>query len=183
MNTETKYLVAPLTVEILTAPDDLDLSGYGFELTATGLLPTMEPTFKMWQSCGMVLQQEWNEVSRRATKLQFALGDWLNYGEKHYGDDIWNYLDPKDYAYETIRNFMSVARSVAASRRRDGLSFSHHVAVAPLSPEMQNVLLFAAENEHLTVAAITERAHVSRGLPPRDPHTVTCPECGAMFTP
>ncbi len=177
---QTKYLVAPLTGEILD--DALDLSGYGFELTATGLLPTMEPTFKQWQSCGLALRDEWRHVSRRATQIQFAIGDWLVYGENHYQDEVWNTLDPNDYAYETVRNFMSTARSVAPSRRRDDLPYSHHVVIAPLPPETQTLWLDIAQKEHLSVGALTERVKASKGIAPRD-HSITCPQCGATWTP
>lgn len=169
------------TGEIIRAAE-LDLTAYGFNLNGSGLVPLREVSIKEWDACGKVLKAEFTEVSRRATKLQFAIGDWLLYGENHYGDEIWNYLDTGDYEYETVQNFKYVARNVPQSLRNDALSYQHHVAVAPLeSREKQKEWLEKAEKGNMSARAMGEQVRAERGIAPKS--EVQCPNCGSRFTP
>ncbi len=169
---QTKYLVVGPTGEILD--DALDLSGYGFELTATGLLPTMEPTFKQWQSCGRELYLEHKRTEKRTLQIQFAIGDWLNYGEGHYGETYAQALDETEYTYGTLRNFKYVSEHVQMSSRNDNLSYKHHAAVAPLDTPKQREWLSKAQAEGMSADALYEKVRVAGG---REPRYLICENC------
>lgn len=73
------------------------------------------------------------------------LGDWLVYGEGRFGDRYKQAIAKTSLDYQTLRNYAWVARRFDVSRRRDTLSFQHHVEVAALPPEQQRMWLDRAE--------------------------------------
>ena len=95
-------------------------------------------TFEEWQDVGRKLK------AARST-IHWLLGDWLNYGERRWGEVYTQALEETPYAYQTLRNDKFVAGRVDLSRRRDKLSWSHHEAVADLEPDVQDKLLDVAE--------------------------------------
>ena len=70
---------------------------------------------------------------RDSVQQQWAIGDWLVDGKRHYGDGLYNKaagilgVDEK-----TLRNYKSQAGTYRLSRRRDKLSWRHHSEVASL---------------------------------------------------
>ena len=71
------------------------------------------------------------------TAYQWIIGDYLAYGVEN------NYGMAKDFAERlgrseaTVNNWTYVSRQVRFSFRNENLSFKHHIAVAPLSPDEQ----------------------------------------------
>lgn len=84
---------------------------------------------------------------------QWALGDWLNFGEALYGEQAYAALDgPHADRYNiahrstglapgTLMNYASTCTRVARSRRRPELSFDAHTAVAKLEADEQTAWL------------------------------------------
>lgn len=169
--------VAP--VATILEPTELDLTSLGFDLAPMGLVPIAEPTIQEWNTCGSALKSEWQHVSKRATLIQFAIGDWLNYGVDHWGDEIWNYLDPTDYAESTLKNFQSIARNVPLSRRNENLSYKHHSVVAKLSGHEQAEWLSKAERENLSANALYEQVNAEKAIAPSSMYQ--CPNCDSIF--
>jgi hypothetical protein len=112
--------------------------------------------------------ETWLELGKKLRKVhywvQFAIGDWLNYGEKMYGQECWQAVDQFDYEYEYLRNLKSIAAKIPQSRRRGSLRFSHHQEVASLSEEKQDYWLRTAEEERLTVKQLRESIKKEKGL-------------------
>jgi len=72
------------------------------------------------------------------------IGDWLIFGEEHYGDRYRRAMRETNLDYQTLRNYAWVARKFMPSRRRDTLTFQHHMEVAALpEPEQDHWLDFA----------------------------------------
>jgi hypothetical protein len=91
----------------------------------------------------------WRELGCRVTLVvnysAWWLGDWLVYGEQAYGDRYKQAIADTSLGYQTLRNYAWVARAFSVSRRRDTLSFGHHVEVAALPEGEQDVWLARAE--------------------------------------
>lgn len=175
----TSNLITPSqtkTVEYQT----VDLTPYGFDWCDMGLRVIGAPTFQQWEQVGILLRLEHAQLSRLATKVQFAIGDWLNYGERAYGEKYAQALTETDYAQGTLQNFAYVARKVTPSLRRETLTYKHHAVVAPLDPPAQSAWLEKAESGEWSANALSEKVQAEQGNPP--PHAITCPECGAMFS-
>jgi hypothetical protein len=85
------------------------------------------------------------EISRRSSASAWWLGDWLLFGERRYAGRYRAAIDSSGLDYQTLRNYAWVARAFAPSRRRDTLSFQHHVELAALPEPQQELWLNRAE--------------------------------------
>jgi hypothetical protein len=89
--------------------------------------------------------------------LQWAIGDWLNYGEREYGEMYSQALEIfPEHCYQTFANYKYVASRVEISRRKENLAWSYHAEVAPLDPDEQVEWLDKAEANHWTKAELNQ---------------------------
>jgi hypothetical protein len=115
--------------------------------TATALTLPDGLTFSAWQAIGERLRQV------RAGSM-FWTGDWLNYGERRYGEMYAQALEATDWDYETLRAAKWVAEKVESVRRRTDLSWSHHREVASLTPAKQDKFLDEAVTKNWSRAEL-----------------------------
>lgn len=91
----------------------------------------------------------WQRVGRQlyviADSSAWWWGDWLVFGADRYPDRYRRAIAQTSLDYQTLRNYAWVARRFDLPRRRDKLSFQHHVVVAPLSDEEQDWWLSRSE--------------------------------------
>lgn len=131
-------------------------------------------SFDDWEAIGKVLQF-------LAKNIQFALGDWLNYGERAYGEKYVQAVNETEYTYGTLRNFASIAGLIEPSRRRYNVFFGHYSAVASLDADAQDALLREAEEKDLKVwqtrASVNARKYGNGSTTERPP----CPACGRAY--
>jgi N6-adenosine-specific RNA methylase IME4 len=86
--------------------------------------------------------EDWQELGRRLALVtsasQWWWGDWVNYGEGRWGEKYAAAMESSGYDYQTLANAKWVASEFQFSRRRENLSFSHHLEVAAFSEEEQD---------------------------------------------
>jgi hypothetical protein len=122
------------------------------------------------------------------------LGDWVNYGTKRWGEKYAEASQISGCDAKTLRNIACIARRFPASRRRDKLSYSHHVEVSHLTDDEQELWLDRAINEQLSVADLrVELRSALRSPKPigmdgesdpsdaSDETSATCPNCGQLL--
>jgi hypothetical protein len=123
-----------------------------------------------WQPEGDMPFDQWVEVGRQLLRAgrawQFWLGDWILYGEKHHGEMYDDAVDITGYDRTTLRNIVVVCRAVEMSRRRDDLTFTHHVEVAPLPPAEQDAWLTRAAEEKWPASKLRAARAEARSLAP-----------------
>lgn len=125
--------------------------------TPTGLIFRQDTPFPVWS----VLI---DRLIRAHKRLEFALADAINFGHG-YGERYANWVHESQLAKRTLHQIAWVGREIEASRRREDISFAHHVEVASLPPKMQDSLLkLAAGNgwkrEEIRDAARQARAQI-----------------------
>lgn len=130
-------------VDVSGEGDALVLAASEFHFTPKGLIVDGAPAYETWAQVGRQLQYIEGAV-------HWWIGDWLNYGERAYGETYSQAMEETPYSYGTLRNDKFVAGRIELSRRRDNVPFSHHAEVAALPPAQQDVLLDKAEVEGLT---------------------------------
>jgi len=117
------------------------------ELDETGWRPQGNMSFEQWEAAG-------RELMQMGRAWQWWVGDWVLYGEQNYGEKYAQAIELTGMEYGTLANVISVARKVDSSRRREDLSWSHHVEVAPLPPREQDKWLDRAREEGMTLARL-----------------------------
>lgn len=125
----------------------IDKSGY--RMTELGLEPKRPLHFEEWEMLGQYL----GDVHRG---LQWALGDWLAYGENNqdWADKYQQAIEVTGLEYQTLANYRWVASRFELARRRTDLSWSHHAAVAGLEPARADAWLDQAVRNRWTVAEL-----------------------------
>lgn len=107
--------------------------------------------------------EEWNKFGKMAFVLSGAMlwyvGDWINFGEKKFGEKYSQALDCTKYDYGTLRNAAWVANRVPVHIRRPNLSWRHHAEVAKFKPEDQNTILDMAQSHDMSSNSLREFLH------------------------
>lgn len=110
------------------------------EASKTGLIFNSAITYNEWEWVGSQLQTVEGAI-------HWWIGDWLNYGEKSYGETYAQAIDETGYDYSTLRHDKWVADRIELCRRRHNLTWSHHAEVASLDSNDQDMLLDKAEKK------------------------------------
>ncbi|MEY9857136.1 hypothetical protein ABH935_002744 [Catenulispora sp. GAS73] len=114
------------------------LIGPGIQVHRSGLLFMSRQTLDMWEQMG-------NRLFAFADSSTWWIADWLVYGESTFQDRYEEAIKQTSLSYQTLRNYTWVARRFPLSRRRPGLSFSHHLEVVALDQPEQDYWLRKAE--------------------------------------
>lgn len=140
----------------------------GVSIRPTGLVIERELQMDEWEAVG-------NRLGTLGKAIQFAIGDWLNYGEIRYGETYSQVAELSGYRVETLMNMKFVTSRVEISRRRERLSFSHHTEVAALAPSEQDYWLDCAVAEGWSAKRLRDELH-----PDIDEtfNLLECPSCG-----
>jgi len=107
-----------------------------------------------------VSKDEWMDVFKALKQVegcvQFWIGDCLAYRQQKWGmyDDI---AEETGYDKTTLRHIKDTTENIENVRRRTELTFSHHIEVAFLSPEKQELFLNKAVEENLSVRELREK--------------------------
>ncbi len=156
-----------------------DVEGVG-TLTPVGFQPSRKLTYEEWEECGRTLQQA-------AGAVQWWIGDWLNYGEREYGEKYAQAVEVGamlDRNVETVRAAQWVSERIPIVRRLTTLSWSHHQAVASLEPEEQGALLGEAETNGWSHRQLRDAVrHYKKALeaPPQSTETCTVDDLHALI--
>ncbi len=164
--------------------------------TAPSARPSGGLTHVAWTPSGDIDLAEWSAVGRRFGEIgrssQWWLGDWIQYGNERFGERYTRAVKLTGYDVQSLMNMVYVASRFEISRRREGLSWSHHSALAALDLDGQERWLDRATAERLSVADLrVELRSVRRALraPARadqsasetadsGAETLVCPNCG-----
>lgn len=106
--------------------------------------------------------------------VRFAIGDAIIQGEALYGQEAFQAFERFQLSEEAMKEYVRVAQRVPRARRQNGLSWSHHRAVAPLEPAEQKEMLQRAVDEGMSHHSL--RAALRNGREPE--HREACPTCG-----
>jgi len=126
------------------AIDDL-----GLDLAALG-----EMSLDEWEALGVYL-------GRGNSAFRWAIGDWLNFGERSYAEEYAQGMEATGLSLSTLRSYAAVAAAVARVRRRTDVSWSQHEAVSTLSPSEQRRWLARIAREGWTVERTREERRSS----------------------
>src|SRR5262249_45545785 len=93
-----------------------------------------KPSLNSWEAVG-------GQLLSFMESSTWWVADWLAYGEKVFQDRYLEAIKRTNLNYQTLRNYVWVARRFEISRRHEDLSFGHHAEVAALDPPEQDYWL------------------------------------------
>lgn len=110
---------------------------------------------------------EWNDLGQKLApigkSIGFIIGDWINHGEKRYGEKYDEALAKTGMAYQTLMNFAHVSRKVGIYLRKENLDWSQHATVAKLkTDEEKEFWLKMAEKHDLSVRRLRKSINFGR---------------------
>ncbi len=113
--------------------------------------------------------EDWLKIGESLRKIngaiQWALGDWINYGEREYGERYSQALEASDYSnLGSLYNIAYVSRTIETSRRREDVLFSQHAELAVLPPDKYEEVMDKVEEEKLSVLDTKVETTTSRGF-------------------
>jgi hypothetical protein len=127
-----------------------------FSINSTGIEFREELTFEEWDELGQKLAPVGKTIG-------FIIGDWINYGEKRWGDKYEEALNRTGLEYGTLRNYAHVARKVDLSLRNDKLGYHVHATVAKLkTDDEKRFWLDVAEKNRLDVRRLRKSINFGR---------------------
>lgn len=126
-----------------------------FAITPTGIQFHQDLSYAEWDELGQ-------KLAPIGKSIGFILGDWINYGQKNYGEKYEEALARTGIAYQTLRNYTYVASRVSLSCRQDNLGFEHHAVVAKLKPEEQEHWLELTKDHNLSVRRLRKSINFGR---------------------
>lgn len=129
------------------------------EVTETALVLPSDLDFEEWEEVGRTL-------GRVESGRQWWVGDWLNQGERNYGEGYAQGMDATGLAYNTLNNCRWVASRFANTRRRVNLTWGHHEVVAGDEPDDQDHWLDWAEQYGWTVRELRKARRPKPPAPP-----------------
>lgn len=140
-------------IAISSNPSILPVTGCRFLPTRLELDEDIE--FEQWERIGEFL---WTLEEG----VQWWLGDWLNFGERKYGETYAQAAAVIPYKVETLHNAAYVAARFEFSSREENLSWGHHKAVVGLESEDRRELLSKASAEQWNCRETERRARARR---------------------
>lgn len=122
------------------------------ELSATGLSLPSELTQEQWLDAG-------RQLALCGNSLQWWVGDWLNYGEKRYGE-VKAAVEELGLNYSTATTWASVSRTYELCNRLQSVSWTHHYAAASEPDKRRRAELLSVSKDgkpKYTVAEIKDK--------------------------
>lgn len=145
-----------------------EMEGAPWDLSEIGLLVTdPDMPYERFQDLCYLL-------GRFHEAVRFAIGDAILAGEHLYGEKAYQAIEEMGLSEDARKEYVRVASRVPRSRRRKGLSWSHHRAVAALEPPAQKEWLKRAVDESLSHHAL--RDELRNGAEPQASTVCRC--CG-----
>jgi len=115
-----------------------------FEFGERGMVVHGEPTLSEYIAAFGETQALWQESQER---WPWNLGDFVIYGERHYGEVYVQAIIITGHRLQTLMNYASLCRAYPPERRRPGISASLHDAVKALPEPDQEHWLDVAEEQ------------------------------------
>jgi len=123
------------------------------KINASALSLPEKLSFEEWKSVGEKLCLAENSV-------QWWIGDWLNYGEKNYGEKYKEAVEKTNKEYKTLYNYKYISSQIKPEDRNLNISWSGNALVAPLEPHQQKEWLDKAEKNDWSVSELRKAIQI-----------------------
>jgi hypothetical protein len=119
-------------------------------------------------------EQSWMQLGRALAHICMStywwIGDFINYGRKHYGVKVSYDLarQATGFTQTALYHCVRVAKRYPPERRVEALTFYHHSILAKFLPELSDKLLSEAVEYGYTARQIRKMADEATGVPEKE---------------
>lgn len=92
------------------------------------------------------LEETLSRLAWMQRHIYWWIGDAILQGEKLFGDDAYQAVDPS-FSPDLLQRCVAMSVKYPPAQRNVSLSWSHHIAAAKLNPRLRAVALNKAESE------------------------------------
>lgn len=142
-------------LRVETSAQPLAVLERGGMLTRTSLSLPASLEAEQYEQIGRAL------ASMKET-VQWAVGDWLAFGERRYGEEAYQLQEASGLSEESRAQYVRVSTRVEPHRRVAELSWTHHRVLSAYDPVIQEHWLLRCVNEGLSVAALREELKAAK---------------------
>lgn len=146
-------------------PDDFG------NVTPVSWSPPTGMDFSQWERIGRVL-------FFMQSAINFWIADWLNEGERRYGETYAQAIEVTGWTEQRLRNAKWVGANVPQEIRRPELSWTAHtyVASATFTPEEKRAWLDTAAERGWDSRTLRQQMKVHKSTPPEPDHYNELPQ-------
>lgn len=137
---------------------------FGQWLTNTGLLLPENLSYEDYVGIGRYLGEARRVTEVQLQILEWAIGDWLDFGEWKYGDKFAQAADVTGLSPSRLANIQWLARTFPPERRRPDLTLAHHESVAALPVDEADRLLNEAADNDQTAGELRRQVQDQRAV-------------------
>ena len=133
------------------------------KISPTGWEPDGDLSYEQWEQDGQIFQ-------RIDGSLNWIIGDWLNYGERKYGEMYTQAIEWTGHKLEHLQQIKYVSSRIESLTRVKDLSWTHHRYIAHLPDAEQREWLTAAvasEWSSRELLQALEQSNAKRKTPPQ----------------
>jgi hypothetical protein len=124
--------------------------------TATGLVFREDTPLEV---VGALIER----LTRQSKRIEWALGDALQFAERRYGDTYAQWVEETGLSENTLATYRWVADRIEPLRRRKDVGWSHHREVAGIDdPAIQDRLLDEAADKGMTRWEVRQRVKAAQ---------------------
>lgn len=151
-----------MSTELLApGPGAVEL-GHGRRITEAGLVLPPGLAWNEWVEVGRALAEVARRTEHIRSRVSWAIGQWLLYGEHAYGEKFAQAASELGLEPHTLQNMQWVVERFGGAPSHPSLGFWHHAEVAALPPEDREAILKVAEAERLSRSQVRELARDAR---------------------
>jgi hypothetical protein len=132
-----------------------ELASQKVHFERTGLVIDKVTSFKEWEEIGTFLQEAEKSV-------WWWIGDWLNFGERKFGETYTQALQETEYSYASLRKMKAVSERFEMGTRRAHLAWGHHKSVMYMEPQEREYWLDYAEENKIGERALQRAISIAR---------------------
>lgn len=122
---------------------DLDFPD-GVKLTKVGMAFRDDLPHYAWRKMAPLFRLAHDDLERKSTRIAFALGDWINFGDSKYGEKYAQAVAETGFSEGHLADVASIARKFESSVRTELLHLQHYRTVRALPEEDRRLLLSKA---------------------------------------
>jgi len=116
-------------------------------------------SFQQWKKVGDDLIKARGVLESTAVSLFWWIGDWLNFGERKYGETYTQAIELTGYSLSYLQTAKYVASRIDPVLRKQDVPINYYQAITPLDKRAHSAMLMRVNEEGMTLNKFKQLAY------------------------